>query len=207
MKYTYIPNSYNPELVDSLFSEDEFVELQKKYRQVLEQIIRKVVDFKQIDKKIKKVLQVPIIEDTDTNFYHKFSSLQSDYIFLRNNIHIENLSSEELQQLKTAEIGDDFIFKTLSKVIFEEGDEAFYGVPVLKNAANCKGLVFEFAYDQMQLLEVKELQIIRSMINEITAYLKKVLQTSFPYPVSVITYNGIPNLFEQEQKEEKVILN
>ena len=71
MKYKYIPNSYDNSKIEEKFKEDEFVELQVKYRNYLESILNKFIDFNKIDEKIKEVINIPKVEDKEYNFYHK----------------------------------------------------------------------------------------------------------------------------------------
>ena len=71
------------------------------YKRSLEELLNKIVDFKNVDMYLSDSgLLIPRINDTDNNFYHKYSFLNSEYVFLRNEIHVENLSPTELEVLK-----------------------------------------------------------------------------------------------------------
>ena len=208
MKYKYVPDTYDYSIIDKRFEDEEFVELQNKYREFIEKLLKHYIDFKDIDNKIGQVMKVPKKEDLEYNFYHKFSSLNSDYIYLRNNYHIENLNDDEIEVLKNNKIDYEFLNKTINRVINEEGDMTFYGSPVPKYLVDTKGLVFEFAYDQLQLLEVKELQNIEKIISVIDKYLKDNLK-ALNIPISMITYNGINDIYKPNTKPEnnKSIMN
>ena len=98
MEYIYIPDSYNNNLMKEKFkNEEEFLNTQVLYRQKFESILEQYIDFNLIDRVIKnKNINIPTIEDTKYNFYHKYSTLNSKYIFLRNNFDVENLTKEEI---------------------------------------------------------------------------------------------------------------
>lgn len=205
MKYKYIPDSYNNSIIKERFMEDEFIELQVKYRKYLESILSKFIDFKKIDEKIKEVINIPKIEDKDYNFYHKFSSLNSDYVYLRNNYHIENLSDEEINKIRQDKMDFEFINKTIPKVVFETGDKSFYGTPIEKYLADSKGLVFEFSYDQIQLIDIKEYKTIKQIEKELSNVITKTLNERLKIPVTLIEYNGLNDLYKIDNMEEKQI--
>ena len=205
MKYKYIPDSYNYELINEKYNEEEFIDLQNQYREYLEKLLKSIIDFKDTDAKIKQIINVPKINDSEYNFYHKFSTLGSDYIYLRNNFHIEKLNDEELSRLKNNDMDYDYLKSTLSKVIFEEGDKAFYGNSILKYLANSKSIVFEFSYDQQQLVDVKELKTIESIIQQISEYLTTNIEKKLNIPVSIIVYDGIHDIYKQEDENQMII--
>ena len=202
MKYIYVPNSYDYTIIEEKYNNDEFVDLQVKYRNYLENFLNNFIDFKKVDQKINEVINIPKNEDAEYNFYHKFSTLGSDYIYLRNNYHIENLSDDEVNVIKNNKIDFEFLNKTISKVIFEKGDNSFFGTPILDNLGNSKGLVFEFSFNQLKLQEVKEFKMIDEIVLEITNFLKKNLGEKLNIPVSVISYNGIKDLYKPKIEEE-----
>ena len=197
MKYKYVPDTYDYSIIDKRFNNEEFIELQNKYREFLEKLLKNFIDFKDIDNKINQIMKVPKKEDLDYNFYHKFSSLNSNYIYLRNNYHIEKLNDDEINILRNNKIDYEFLRNTINRVINEEGDKIFYGSQVLKNLVDTKGLVFEFAYDQLQLLDVKELINIEKIIKVIDQFLKSNLN-KLNLPVSMVTYNGINDIYKPD---------
>ena len=80
MQYKYIPNSIK--IIDNI-SYDDFLKLQIKYRESLEALIKKYVSFEEVDKIIENLnFSIPLIQDQEYNFYHKFSTLGSKYVFI-----------------------------------------------------------------------------------------------------------------------------
>ena len=123
MNYKFIPDSIK--IDDSIplnYSLDEFLELQISYKQSFEKILTDIVDFAYFDNWVKNTINdLPIVNDKEANFYRKFSTLNSDYIYLRNNIHIEKLDFKELNELRS-NVNKDFLLRTYKKVLFEGGD-------------------------------------------------------------------------------------
>ena len=138
MEYIFIPNSID--------NKKENFAIQIKYKNEVEKLLSKFIEFSMLDDKIREVSNVFPVDDYEYNFYHKFSVLKSDYIFLRNNIHIENLTPEEQEKIKNNEISDEFILETIPKVLFEDSGKSFFGKQVLEYLANSKSIVFEIAY-------------------------------------------------------------
>ena len=201
MKYKFMPDTLFYFKMDGI-SFEEYLELQNKYRVELEKILMEYVDFSEIDRKIKQEIDLPVLDDKEYNYYHKFSTLKSNYIYLRNNYHIENLSTEELQKLRSDFIDKKIINDTFSKVLFEEGDYTFFGIPVMDYSAPSKSMVFEFAYDQIQLKTIPELSIVDKIFEEISSSIQKNVESSFPVSVSFIRYNGIPDIYRMKNGEE-----
>lgn len=180
MEYVYNPDSYDYGILFKKdISQDEFVKLQVKYKESLEKVLMSVLNFKSIDPAmIKNGLNIPVLEIPDNNFYQKFSTLGSKYLFLRNNIHIERLTDEEIEEIfeslfNDEDLSKEFIMNTLDKVISEDGDTTMYGTPLLENEISSKSLVFEFAYDDKKCsLEdgkkiAKYLQVLFKQIKDI----------------------------------------
>ena len=99
MDMKFFPESYNFKLmVEKGLNKELFFKLQIKYKNDFEKLLMKIIDFKKIDDYINGYgYNIPFVDDFDYNFYHKYSVLGSKYIFFRNNIHIENLSLEEIK--------------------------------------------------------------------------------------------------------------
>lgn len=201
MNYIYIPDSFDYNLVHSKFTDDEFLSLQIKYRAIIEKILKDYIDFEDIDKRINNNVVLPKIEDLDYNFYHKFSSLNSNYLYLRNNIHIENLSMDQIEKLKNDKADKSFIVSTLGKVLFEDGDMACYGSPRFENIVNCKGFIFEFAYDSFKINSLSDLIKIDKMIEEIKVYLKDVIENIFRLPTSIVVYKSLSNIYSLNEND------
>ena len=197
MKYKYLPNSYNDNLIIEKFENyDEFVNMQILYRTIFEKYLLKYVNFKDFDAKI----DIPIIDDQFYNFYHKYSILGSNYIFVRNNYHVENLTNEELQELRNMNDCDvEFLKKTLSKVMFEEGDYVFYGSPIRSNEVESNKIVIEFAYDQTKIKTIEELKKIEKTIVEIRKEIEDKLTILFDSKPAFLVYNGIPDYYRNHE--------
>ena len=133
MIYKFIPNSYNYNSISELEGLGfDILKLQVYYKQCLERVLNSIFNFSNIDKYIGGLnFPVPIINDKEYNFYRKYSILGSKYVYLRNNIHLERLTKEELSLIKESFYNKklldiDFIYKTLGKVLFEDGDYTFF---------------------------------------------------------------------------------
>lgn len=208
MKYIYLPNSYDyDKIAEEKISDDEFLRLQIKYRESLEKWLLQFLDFKSIDSIIEKSnITIPEIDDINYNFYHKFSFLNSKYIFLRNNIHIERLSKDEIGTVYSAIMNDDvipneFIIKTLEKVIFESGEKIFFGTPLDKNETSGKSMVFEFAYND-KVCSIKESKQIHNFCSKMFEALKNTLESQIRIDVNFIIYDGFNNSFKNVKEKE-----
>lgn len=205
MEYIYIPDSYNNSMIESKFKDrEEFLSLQVLYRKYLESLLSSFVDFQKIDLYIQqKQVVIPRVKDEKYNFYHKYSNLGSEYLFLRNNFHVENLSPEEIVLLKHPSTANnvDFIRQTLSRVIFEEGDFTFFGPPTNSTEVKSKSIVFEFAYNQTECVDLKQLKAIEEITKEVFAQLTEYMKKFFNLPVSFLVYKSIPDLYYREDNE------
>lgn len=202
MKYIYIPNSISKNKINEKFkNEDEYIEYQFKYRNLLETIILQYIDEKII---IDIMSNIPKCDDTYYNFYHKKTLFKNGYLFLRNNIHVENLNAEELQQLSTLEISFnneivDFINKTLLRVIYESDGASCYGVLIDKNIVGPNRLVFELAYDFKKCNIIEQHQAFESF-DKIYNYLTQSLEKC-KIKFALVRYDMMPNLYFSEDNE------
>ncbi len=202
-QYKYIPDSYDyeSEIIKGM-SYDMFLNIQIKYRESLENILKKYVDFIKLDDNINNLtFPVPILNDLDYNFYHKYSTLESKYIFLRNNIHVERLDKTDISMINGYIIDkellpENYILSTLDKVIFENGNETFFGTPIDSNKVSSQSLVFEFAYNDRECT-VEEGKIIREIYNKIFAILKSNLENNMNIKISTIVNEGFDNSLKQ----------
>ena len=204
MKYQYLPDSYNWELLDKKgINIDEFLRLQKKYRTGLENVLKKFIDFEEIDRKIEQDgLDIPVVLDEEQNFYRRFSTLNSKYVFLRNNFHVENLTKEEIEKLANdQEVSIEFLNQTLSRVIFEEGDYTLFGPSSKKELVNSKSIIFEFAFDQKKCKEFEQLMRIENTYENIFDKLEESLKPNLNMPISFHVYRAIPDLFSSKKQE------
>ena len=92
----------------------------------IEEVLKSLINFKELDDYCTKKMQIPINDDWEDNFYHKFSTLNSKYIFLRNNIHIEKLKNEDIEKIKRAIFNEnlldkEFVLRTLKEILYENG--------------------------------------------------------------------------------------
>lgn len=211
--YKYIPDSYNYELLNSAnISLDSALTLQIKYRNDFEKLLLNIIDFKSVDDYIKSYnFQIPAIEDLDYNFYHKFSILGSAFVFLRNNIHIENLSEKELEVIRDAIANDtdlsfSFLNDTFRKVLFENAKNVMFGIPLKENIVSGNSIVFEFAYKQRSFTSVKQYDFVKKIVPVIHKSIENSIKKILNVDVSFIQYNGITNIYLNNNAEEKLKL-
>lgn len=205
MKYVYVPNNYDYDEINKKFSDfDEFIKVQIKCRSEIEKIIMSFLNFENIDNNLEQY-NIPIIEDKEYNFYHKFSTFGSKYIYLRNNIHVERLDLEDINYIKKCIISNDslssdFIFKHLNILLFEKGDKIFLGPTNIENLVNSQSIIFEFSFDQIKCIDVEHLLKIENIYNNIVKYVKNLVMKYLKLPVSFIKYNKIPDLYKKNEK-------
>ncbi len=202
MKYKFIPDSIKDEDI-ALFNinQDEFLNLQIDYKQAFEKILQEEVDFCIFDNWINKInTNLPVVNDKEFNFYRRYSDLGSDYIYLRNNIHIERLSFDELNRLKSG-ITRDFLLKTYKKVLFEDGDYTYFGNATDMNLIPSKSLVFEFAFDGKECKNLEEYNFYKHYKDQIFKFVAKPIETKLNCAVSIHRYSAIPELFIDESKQ------
>jgi len=206
MKYKYIPNSYNENLKAEKFkTEDEFLHCQIIYRTGLERHLKNIIDFK----KINEILsigdeKIPVVDDTSYNFYHQFSTFGNSYLFLRNNIHVENLTQNEIEELTTEDrLNAEFYNQTLSRVIFEGGNEMFLGVPIDKNLVLSKSLTFEFAYDQKKCQSLEQLNYIENTAKKVFSYIEECAKGKLNLPINFVMYDAIVDYYQPEDLDLK----
>ena len=196
----YIPDTYTK---DTRLDDNTFLELQFKYREGFSKYLSSIFNFNTIDEEISKYgVDIPTIEDNDYNFYHKNSKLGSNYLYLRNNIHIERLSDEELKRLLDDDQTDLSLYvDTFEKVLYEDGDLVSYGIyPNDMNTKSAKALVFEFAYDQRKLKSVDEIVKIKHCYDDIFSFINDKLNEK-NINSDFLVYRCIPEIFKREEKE------
>ncbi len=203
-KFIYIPNTYNENLIrNRKINENDFIAYQIKYRESFEILLKQMINFSKYDQYIYSLgINIPIVEDHDYNFYHKFSTLGSNYIYLRNNFHIENLSDEEINVIfncinNHSMLDSDFLNKTYPKVLFEQGNQAVFGLTNFDNILNSKSIIFEFAYDQAKCTDVEQYKNISDAINSVIGSLKKEMASKTKIPISTLVYKAVPDIYYQ----------
>ena len=197
----YIPNTY-PKNIE--MDEEKFLNLQLKYREGISMFLSQFIDYKSIDKKICDFVNIPVVDDSEYNFYHMKSSLNSKYLYLRNNIHIERLSDEELEELINNDFSDLTFYKDkLEKVLYEDGDMVSYGIyPNNSNTKKSKALIFEFAYDQRKCESIEQLKKIEIVKDEIFSYIKSSLENS-GINCDFLVYQCLPVIFTDNKANTK----
>ena len=205
MNYKFIPDSIK--IDDSIplnYSLDEFLELQISYKQSFEKILTDIVDFAYFDNWVKNTINdLPIVNDKEANFYRKFSTLNSDYIYLRNNIHIEKLDFKELNELRS-NVNKDFLLRTYKKVLFEGGDYTFFGSATDMNLVASKSLVFEFAFDAKESVTLDIYNFYNHYKENILEFIAKPIADALNCNVSLHRYSAIPELFSTEDNKESI---
>ena len=198
----YNPDSINIQGVEgNILNAESFLDCQIKYRESFEAILKEYIDFKKYDNYLKN-LDIPILNDFEINFYHKYSTLGSKYLYLRNNFHIENLTKNEISQIIWC-IGDEtllplsFLVDTFNRVLFEQGQVTFFNYAVPDNAVLSKSFVFEFAYDLLSCNELQKIKDIKKYIVEIFEKLKNDFSRKTSIPISCIVYTATPNIYHK----------
>lgn len=124
---TRFPNN-NLEYFDNLSENEkiEYLELYQKYHKLVLKYFIKKFNLLDYDKTLKNNENKFIkINKDDMDLYQYLSSDCLNYFYLRNNLYIERLTPEEREYLKNVkpyENVNEFIIKTLKKVITEMPD-------------------------------------------------------------------------------------
>lgn len=207
MNYKFLPDSVKfDDSIPLNYSLDEFLELQISYKQSFEKILKGIVDFADFDNWIKSnINDLPIVNDKEANFYRKFSTLGSDYVYLRNNIHIEKLDFKELDELRS-NVNKDFLLRTYKKVLFEDGDYTFFGPATDMDLVASKSLVFEFAFDAKECATLDKSNFFNHYKENILEFIAKPIADALNCDVSLHRYSAIPELFSTEDSEELIKL-
>ena len=211
MNMKFFPESYNFKLMNEKgLNKELFFKLQIKYKNDFEKLLMKIIDFKKLDDYINSYgYNIPFVDDFDYNFYHKYSVLGSKYIFFRNNIHIENLSTDEITVLhdcleKNKDLDINFLIATFKKVIYEEGDAAMYGLSTPSNIVPSKSLVFEFAYDQKKITDISQYNFVNQIKNTISNYLTSSIVKVLNTEVFLHTYKAIPDIYATTNEKFRI---
>lgn len=199
--YIYNPNTYNKSLINKKkLTPEIFLILQNKYRESVEYFFKKEFNFQKFDPFFKNIGCIPLA-DQDYNFYHKYSTLGSEFIYLRNNYHVEKLNVEEIEYiqkciLENTFLDEVFLSKTAMKVMMEEGKNIFYNYINLENSVPSKSFVFEFSYDPFEFSEIVQIRQVNELRNYIIKELKMVFKDRINVPIISILYTGSPDLYK-----------
>lgn len=125
---TRFPNN-NSEYFNKLSTpeKEEYLESYQKYHKLTVKYLLKKTPLLEYDKVLKNDEDKFIkVQKDDMDMYQYLCSDDLNYFYLRNNLYIERLTSEELDYLKNVDVSseeNEFIEKTLQKVITEFPDE------------------------------------------------------------------------------------
>lgn len=160
----FIPNTFDKEKPLDL-NDEQFLSLQIKYKQLFEKMVISQLDFSSIEEKLKEH-HYPIVNDKDYNFYRKYSTLGSDYIYFRNNIHLERLTEEEIKKLISGNINIDFLKNTYERVLYEDGDITFLGEPSDSTRVPSKSIILELAIDFPEIQDLESALLIDDIVED-----------------------------------------
>ena len=195
----YVPDSYDYKKLEEIgLTNEEFLNLQIKYREGFESYLKDIIDFNEINSYILMKGELPKVDDEDRNFYHKYSTLGSNYIFLRSNVHIERLTPEEINILKLNPTSE-FYQNTYDRVLFETEEDVniMIGSAIPANAVKGRSIIIEFSHDMKK--ETSE-QMMKA--DEISKYLKDLFEKygeARNIPISFLEYKAIPDYFLKEE--------
>ena len=137
-----IPNRYDQTLLKKLNLLDDNNDINKNYiiiastyKYLLEKMLVKELNLKQYDDTLKSSnLNFKQVDEKNMDIYQYYSNMNLEYIYLRNNIYIENLTNEERQVIlnkynsNNLELDDatlNFINNTYVKVIMSPHSDAY----------------------------------------------------------------------------------
>ena len=189
----------------------EYIDLYNIYRFFMTKYIIEKLNLKEYDKKIKnsKCNFLPVETDR-MDVYQFFSCDELKYIYIRNNVYIERLSSEEINILEEKLKNNDYsidkkvadlIEKTYQKIIFEDimknGKiyQITYGPDSSNYFARNDSLVLGIRYDEFAETELtdeewkkqnqKQREFLRKIINEMINEFENIINV----PINIIKYN------------------
>ncbi len=202
----YLPDTIDLKAIKEKFkSELEYNNLQIRYRNYIEELLNSLIDFDSINNMIDNFnLNLKEIGDETYNIYHKKSKLKSSYLFIRNNIHIENLNDDEIKALKDNKLYESFVTDTIDRVLDEPKDFLSY-TSNNKDLKYTKGLIIEFAYDSNGLTE-EEKKKVKDLANDIFDVVKESLQHS-KFITNNLIYDKDPDDFRPKVKNRSSLLD
>lgn len=202
----YIPDTCKN---DTRVDDELYSILQIQYRNGFIKYLSKYINFDEINDMINELDNIPVVNDMHYNFYHMNSLLDNKYLYLRNNIHIEKLSDDDLNLLDNIDfldtVSDDYFKRTYESVLFEDGENISYEeYPNETNIKKSKSIVFEFAYDQKKCESIEQLKNIRKLIDMIFRKIQVALEKE-NINCDFLVYNAIPEIFSLEELEKENI--
>ncbi len=150
--------------MDSI-AKESFLYYSSVYRHLLNLFILKRTNIKKFDELVRdSKLNFVTVNTENQDFYQYFMNDELLYFYIRNNVHIENLSREELQELESLGTNgyesltdklEQFIEKTYKKVIREnvpvENNTINYGPASFNYMAAVDSIVIGMRYDEFNL--------------------------------------------------------
>lgn len=179
-------------------------QLKYKYYILLYNYINQRVDIKKYDDLfLNSSINYIKIEKSDMDVYQLISSDKLNYLYIRNDIYIQNLNNEEKELLKNisfnhyGEKEHEFVHNTLKKVLTLDNGINLLNLGAIdyKNMVENGSLVIGFRYDEFNLGEMSdeewndnyEKSIDESM--KILISLEQELRENLEYPCIAIHYN------------------
>ena len=202
--YIYNPDTFNYELIEQKNISSSFLALQIKYRESIEALFKKFYNFQKIDDLFIQQGGRPL-EDKEYNFYHKFSTLGSNFVYLRNNYHIELLTKEEIANIEKCifsetVLSNKFIMQTIVRVMLEKENNIYFNYVTLENFVPSKSFLFEFAYDSFACTSVVQIKALESLIKEVEKELKNTFKDKLEIPIIGMVYTGNPDIFKKTEE-------
>jgi hypothetical protein len=131
--------------------------LMSRYKRILEAFLLEKLPLKLIDKNMKESkLDFRPIPEAKQDYYQKSSGMGLDYIYLRNDLHIEKLTLEELRFLEAKSSFDEeakaFLVSTAERVVnpFDEVRLVFYGPQNGRFLCDSNAIVIGIRYDEFE---------------------------------------------------------
>ena len=208
-----VPNSNRIQFnTMSLDERKRYVKLYNLYRKCFTEYIINKLNLKYYDDKIlNSNLNFKAVNKKDMDIYQYFSSDELKYLYIRNNIYLENLTEDErlflnnLLNDKNYEFDkriETFIEETYERVIFEnicKDDKeymVFYGTNAECYMASNKSFILGLRYDDFTFEDTNEelwekqyekqtLEFLPKLISEMKKKFEKELKTS----VQIMKYN------------------
>lgn len=202
MKYNYYPNTIDLELINQKNIDSDYVLLQQKYIESFEFYIMQKMDIKKYDLIITQFSSdISNINDIDNNIYKKSSALKSDYIYLRNNIHIERLEMDEIDEIRNAIIKNNilpfsFIKKTIYLMINEGNKKISYGYDSFDDYFDPNIFIFEFSYFSSKINNAINFLEIKKHFNKVADMFCREFSEKFDCKSTYRIYMGLPLLYE-----------
>lgn len=185
---------------------NEYFTLLNKYKKFFEGYLKEKLPLELIDDNMKKSdLKFVPIKKEDMDFYQITSTMNLDFIYLRNNLYIEKLSKEDLDFLskkdKLDEESKDFIKRTYQTVINPyENDEKriiFYGPENEKHLCDSTDVVLGIRYNEFEQNEMSDEEFQKNFLEQLRliAQVSTLLEIASPNElgsvVKVIQYNEL----------------